>query len=80
MTALSRTFKQFASLQLPRGSAFRMVAGGTLWGLILSGGLLTLSYYSCGVICLGDALVTTSLSVAAGIVTIGPVTFLGAKD
>jgi len=57
-----------------------MVGGGTLWGLMLSGGLLALSYQSCNAFCLGDALVTTALSVAAGIVTVGPVTTLGAKD
>lgn len=80
MTALAQTLRQFAPQKLPRGAAFRVIAGGTLWGLALSGGLLSLSYYSCGVVCLGDALVTTALSVAAGIITIGPVTLLGAKD
>lgn len=79
MTAFALRLKQRAPLSLPRGSAFRMIAGGTLWGLILSGGLLTLTYYSCNAICLGDALVTTALSVAAGIITIGPVTVLSAK-
>lgn len=66
--------------QLPQGAAFRMVAAGTLWGLLLSGGLLTLTYYNCSAICLGDAFVTTALSVAAGIGTIGPVTVLTAKN
>lgn len=80
MTALAQTFKQFAPLQLPRGPVFRMVAGGTLWGLMLSGGLLALTYYSCNVVCMGDALVTTALSVVAGIITVGPLTVLAARD
>jgi len=67
-------------LQLPRGPVFRMIAGGTLWGLVLSGGLLALASFNCSGVCLGDALVTTALSVTAGIATIGPVTVLSAKD
>jgi hypothetical protein len=79
MTELALRLKEITPLQLQRGPVFRMIAGGTLWGVILSGGLLTLSYYSCGVICLGDALVTTALSITAGIATIGPVTMLSAR-
>jgi hypothetical protein len=80
MTALALRLRHFTPPRPSRGAAFRAVAGGTVWGLVLSGGLLSLTYYSCGVVCTGDALVTTALSVAAGIVTIGPVTVLASKD
>ena len=80
MTALALRRRRINAPRLPRGAAFRMIAGGTLWGLTLSGVLLTLTYYGCGAVCLGDALVTTTLAVVAGIATIGPVTVLSARD
>lgn len=80
MTALALKLRHISPLQLPRGPMFRAIGGGTLWGLILSGGLLTLSYQSCGGVCLADVFVTTLVSVIAGIGTIGPTIILGAKD
>jgi hypothetical protein len=80
MTALALRLRRINVPQLPRGSVFRMVAGGTLWGLMLSGGLLALTFHGCGTVCLGDALVTTALAVVAGIATIGPVTILSARN
>lgn len=80
MTAWALRLRRTRPLQLPQGPVFRMIAGGTLWGLMLSGGLLALTYFNCNVVCLGNALVTTALSVTAGIATIGPVTVLSAKD
>jgi hypothetical protein len=53
-------------------TGLRMVAFGAIWGLMLSAGLTALSFYDCGVICEGDVIATTAMSVAAGIVTIGP--------
>lgn len=79
MTAWALKRRQYMPVRLPNGPIFRIIANGTLWGLVLSGGLLTLTYYNCGVVCIGDALVTTALSVVAGIGTIGPMTALGAK-
>jgi hypothetical protein len=79
MTALALKLRQARPFQWPRDPVFRAIGGGTLWGLILSGGLLTLSYQSCGGICFADAFVTTLVSVFAGIATVGPTTILGAK-
>lgn len=53
-------------------TALRVVAAGTIWGVVLSAGLTALSLYDCGGICPGDVIETTALSVAAGIATIGP--------
>ncbi len=80
MSALAVKSRELRSLRLTRGTAFRMVAGGILWGVVLSGGLLALTYHACGAICFADALVTTAASIAAGIATIGPVTVLWARS
>lgn len=80
MTALAQRLRYFAPLPMQRGPMFRAIGGGTLWGLILSGGLLAVSYQSCGGICLADATVTTLVSVLAGIATIGPTTILSARN
>lgn len=53
-------------------TALRVVAAGTIWGVALSAGLAALSFYDCGGICPDEVIATTALSVAAGIVTIGP--------
>jgi hypothetical protein len=79
MAAWALKQRLYTPVRLPNGPIFRMIAYGTLWGLLLSAGLLTLTYYSCGVVCIGDALVTTTLSVVAGIGTIGPMMALGIK-
>jgi hypothetical protein len=50
----------------------RGIAGGTAWGVAVAVALLALSFYQCGTICLGQIVETTVLSVAAGILTIGP--------
>jgi hypothetical protein len=76
MTALALRLRGNASAHWLRGPLCRMIAGGTLSGLLLSGGLLALTYQSCGLICPADALVTTGLSIGAAILTIAPVTVL----
>ncbi len=80
MTALALRVRQINAPRLPRGPVFRMIAGGTLWGLVLSAGLLALTFHGCGTVCLGDALITTTLAIVAGIATIGPVTVLSARN
>jgi len=56
-----------------RDAATRMIAAGTAWGLTLAGGLLAMGAWQCGLPCSDDVAITTVLSVAAGIVTIGPI-------
>jgi hypothetical protein len=79
MTAWVLKRRQYMPMRLPSGPIFRMLANGTLWGFTLSGGLLSLTYFSCGPVCAGDALVTTIVCVLAGIGTVGPATALGIK-
>ena len=60
-------------LTLECATILRGIAAGTLWGVTVSAGLLGLSFYQCGSICLGQIVDTTALSLLAGIVAIGPV-------
>jgi hypothetical protein len=62
-----------AARRFDRHAAVRMLAAGTAWGLTLSVGLFTPGTLHCGLPCPGDVVFTTSLSVAAGILTIGPI-------
>jgi len=59
--------------RLDRDAVTRMFAAGTAWGLTLAAGLFALGAWQCGLPCPGDVVITTALSVAAGIVTIGPI-------
>jgi hypothetical protein len=55
-----------------RGTVLRGIAAGAVWGIAVATALLGLSLYRCGGICLGQIVETAALSVAVGIVTIGP--------
>lgn len=74
----------FAAALLPsrfprpgKGAVLRMAAAGTAWGLALSAGMAGLALWNCGAVCPDDVAMTTLVSVAAGIVTIGPVAAFG---
>ena len=57
---------------LDRRMLMRGLAAGTAWGAIVAVALLAMSFYQCGTICLGQIVDTTALSIAAGIMAIGP--------
>jgi hypothetical protein len=54
----------------------RMVVFGSAWGLALAAGLAAIGW-SQGTLCLDDVVLTTVLSVVAGIGTIGPLAAFG---
>ncbi len=58
---------------LDRNAVTRMLAAGTAWGVALSVGLTALNAMQCGLPCPGDVAFTTAISVAAGVLTIGPI-------
>jgi hypothetical protein len=62
---------------LDRSSLLRGLAFGSLWGAAVASGLICLSFYHCGGIDLLEAADTLSVSLLAGIATIGPVTMAG---
>jgi hypothetical protein len=57
---------------LERPALIRGIAGGAAWGVTVATALLALTLYQCGTICLGQIVETTTLSIAAGILTMGP--------
>ena len=67
-------------VELPRLSkraSLRAVTAGSAWGVIFSGGMMVYALANCGFVCFDDAALMTATSVAAGIVTIGPVAAFG---
>lgn len=67
------------ALQWPvfnRAAILRGLAAGSAWGAVVATALLGLSFYQCGDVCLSQAVETMALSVAAGIVAIGPLAML----
>ncbi|MFN3349841.1 hypothetical protein [Pseudorhodoplanes sp.] len=59
-----------------RRTLLRGAAAGGVWGLVVATALLGLSFYQCGTLCLGQIVDTAALSVASGIVGIGPLVLL----
>jgi hypothetical protein len=55
----------------------RAIAAGAAWGLILAAGLTTMSAWQCGGVCLEDVTFVSAVSIASGILGIGPVVALG---
>jgi len=58
-------------------SAALMVGAGTAWGLLFAVAMTALTFWSCGMICLDDVAATSALSIAVGILTVGPVAVYG---
>jgi hypothetical protein len=79
MTAIAVTARRFAPM-LSRAALTRAVVAGTAWGLAMGIGLAALAMRDCGGICVADAALTTAISVAAGIFTIGPLAAFGRRD
>jgi Mg/Co/Ni transporter MgtE len=63
----------------PHNAVRRGVAAGCAWGAIMGTGLTALAFRDCGMICLTDVAMTTGLSMAAGILTIGPLAAFGRR-
>lgn len=73
------------SLKLPwpvldRATILRGAKAGAAWGVTIAGALLGISFYQCGTICLGQVIDTTALSLASGMMTIGPLALFGRKQ
>jgi hypothetical protein len=69
-----------SKMRLPRLSkraSLRAVTAGIAWGVLFSGSMMVYALANCGFVCLDDAALMTATSVAAGIVTIGPVAAFG---
>lgn len=62
--------------RLTCAAVLRALAAGSAWGLLLTAGFAAMALWNCGVVCLDDVAVTAGTSIAAGILTIGPLTLL----
>jgi hypothetical protein len=59
------------------GALRRGLIAGTAWGVATAAGLVAWRFYNCGIICVDDIVTSGLMSVAAGLVTIGPLAALG---
>lgn len=73
MTALA------LNLSLDRTALVRGALAGIAWGLVMTAALLGMAYADCGLTCDLDVATTTALSVATGLVAIGPLALLGRR-
>ena len=71
MSAFARTSSAIDVATLVRG-----IAAGFAWGVTVAAALLALAFHQWGTICLAQIVDTMGLSIAAGILTIGPLALL----
>ena len=75
-TALHR----FSLPRVTRPAILRGLAAGGAWALIMAAGFTAWSAWQCGGVCLEYVTVISGLSLAAGILGIGPVAAFGHKS
>jgi hypothetical protein len=70
---------EWQKLWLTRNEALRMLLAGTAWGIAMSIGIAGMTLWHCGLICQDDLVRTTTISVVAGILAIGPLAAYGRR-
>jgi hypothetical protein len=70
---------RFDWLRMSKQDALRALAAGSAWGLMMTVGLTAMTAWSCGVVCLPEVAVNAGLSLASGILGIGPVAAYGGR-
>jgi hypothetical protein len=78
ITATPRTFDR-SRLRLTKRDGFRAVAAGSAFGLVLTIGLAAMTAWQCGGICVPELVVNGALSLAGGILGIGPIAAYGGR-
>ena len=66
-------------LRLTQTEFARMLVAGTAWGMAMSAGIAGMTFWNCGVVCPDDIVMTSAVSVAAGILAIGPIAGYGRR-
>jgi hypothetical protein len=79
MSAIALSKFGWPALKLTKRDCLRGVLAGSVWGLALTAGLTAVTAWSCGGICLPEVATNAGLSVAAGILGIGPVAAYGRR-
>ena len=62
-----------------RRDGLRALAMGSAWGLVLTAGLTAMSAWACGMPDVADIATTGAVSLATGIVAIGPLALLARR-
>jgi hypothetical protein len=73
------TLQGLQRLQLSRRDVLRGLAAGSAWALALTIGLAAATAWQCGGICLPEVFDNALLSLAAGLLGIGPVAAFGGR-
>ena len=63
--------------RVPAGALRRALIAGTAWGIVVATLIVVPEAMRCGVLCVTDAAVTLAISVAVGILTLGPLAAFG---
>lgn len=66
-------------LHLTQAEFVRMLVAGTVWGTAMTAGIAGMTFWNCGMVCPDDIAMTTAISVAAGILAIGPIAAYGRR-
>jgi len=66
-------------LRLTKRDCLRAIVAGSAFGLLLTIGLMAMTAWQCGGVCLPEIAVNTVLSLAGGILGIGPVAAYGGQ-
>jgi hypothetical protein len=60
------------ALRARPGALKRALLAGSAWGVAMGAAFTALQFQECGMICLSDVAITTAMSTAAGLLTMGP--------
>ena len=77
MTTAARIQPLLAQLRADPRALRRVLIAGAGWGVLFAAAFTALRAWQCGSICLEETLTLTAISVAAGILTMGPLAALG---
>jgi len=56
-----------------------MVAAGATWGIVFTAGMAALKWWNCAMICPDEIVATAVLSIATGIIALGPLAVFGRR-
>jgi hypothetical protein len=79
MNAAAQNAFAWSRLRLTKQDWLRAVAAGAAFGLVLTTGLVAMTAWQCGGICLPEVAVNAVLSLAGGILGLGPVAVYGGR-
>ncbi len=67
---------RFPPVNLTPGAVARGLFAGLAWGVLFTAGWTTMTFLTCGVVCLDVVAVTAAMAMTGGLLTIGPLVVL----